>query len=194
MGTEAIPKIEMNIIALADSQSQKDNFVVILEDIEGLKRLPIIIGLHEAQAIAVTLEKINPVRPITHDLFAQTLQALHCTLSEVFIYKYEQEIFYAQLSLKCESNQIKKVEARPSDALALAVRFQCAIYVAKEVLQQNGLDIDQSKSFAAKRGTLEEYTKEELEKMLENLIAKEDYESARRVRDALNKKKGNENL
>ncbi len=185
-------KIEMNIIALADSQSQKENFVVILEDIEGFKRLPIIIGLYEAQAIAVTLEKMNPVRPLTHDLFAQTLKAINYSLFEIFIYKYENEVFYAQLVLKNQHNQITLVEARPSDALALAVRFQCAIYVAKEILQQKGLNIDQSKSFAAKRGTLEEYSEEELEKMLENLIIKEDYESARRVRDALARKKGNQ--
>lgn len=192
MDTADISKTEMNIIALADSQSQKENFVVILEDIAGFKRLPIIIGLYEAQAIAVTLEKMNPVRPITHDLFAQTLQALHCTLTEVFVYKYEQEIFYAQLALKNQQGQTILIEARPSDALALAVRFQCAIYVATEILLQKGLNIDQSKSFAAKRGTLEQYSEAELEKMLENLIAKEDYESARRVRDALSKKKGNQ--
>jgi hypothetical protein len=182
-------KIELNIIALSDSESQPGNYVVILEDVQGFRRLPIIIGTHEAQAIAVTLEKMQPVRPLTHDLFAQTLKALQVELSEVLIHQFENDIFYTKLTLKNSKLQLTYLDARPSDALALAVRFHCPIYIVESIFHQVGLPIDQSKSFAFKRGSLLEYSVEELEKMLSNLLAKEDYESAGRVRDALEKKK-----
>lgn len=186
---EEIKKIELNIIALADSESQKGNYVVILEDVQGFRRLPIIIGTHEAQAIAVTLEKMQPVRPLTHDLFAETLKGLGTKLSEILIHRFEEDIFYTQLILKDSRAQEITMDARPSDALALAVRFHCPIYISESIFLQVGLPIDQSKSFAFKRGSLLEYSITELESMLANLLAKEDYESAGKVRDALEKKR-----
>ncbi len=188
---EEIKKIELNIIALSDSESQPNNYVLILEDVQGFRRLPIIIGSSEAQAIAVTLEKMQPARPLTHDLFAQTLKTLKTVITEVLIHRFENEIFYTQLILKDARLQEFIVDARPSDALALAVRFQCPIYILENILVEAGLPIDQSKSFAFKRGSLLDYSIAELESMLANLLAKEDYESAGRVRDALDKKKNN---
>jgi uncharacterized protein len=183
-------KVELNIIALANSESHPGNFVLILEDVSGFRRLPIVIGASEAQSIAVTLERMQPARPLTHDLFTRTLRTLGVSLKEICITRFESEIFYASLLLHDKDKRPLELDARTSDAIALAVRFECPIYIAAEVLEKTGVAIDQSKSFAFKRGSLYEYSVEELEKLLENVLAKEDYESATRIRNVLAKKKG----
>ncbi|MEM6316554.1 MAG: bifunctional nuclease family protein [Bacteroidota bacterium] len=182
-------KVELNIIALANSESQKGNFALILEEQGGFRRLPIIIGGFEAQAIAIALEKMQPNRPMTHDLFKTTLNALGATLQEVIITKIVKGTFHATLMGTKSDNTPIQVDARSSDAIALAVRFGCPIYTTEEVLDAAGIILDSpSKAFTNKRGQLSDYSLEELERLLKQVLAKEDYESASKIRDAIRKK------
>ncbi len=182
-------KVELNIIALANSESHPGNFVLILEDVIGCRRLPIVIGPNEAQAIAVTLERMQPARPLTHDLFSVTLRLLQASLREVHIWKFEGGIFYANIILADGQKNMHVVDARTSDAVAMAVRFECPIYIEEAVLDQTAESIDESKSFSSKRGSLYEYSVEELQMLLDRVLAKEDYESATKIRKVLDDKK-----
>ncbi|WKN41336.1 bifunctional nuclease family protein [Tunicatimonas pelagia] len=181
-------KIALDVVALTDSESHPGNFALILEERSGGRRLPIVIGKAEAQAIAMALENMQPQRPLTHDLFKQTLEALQATLEEVFIYKMEETIFYANLQLKNSSGQVLTIEARSSDAVALSVRFACPIYTTSEVLDIAGFT-NESSTVVSKKGPFSDYPLKELETLLAKLLAKEDYQSAARIRDVIEKKK-----
>lgn len=182
-------KVELNIIALANSESSKGNYALILEEQKGFRRLPIIIGAFEAQAIAVSLEKMKPNRPLTHDLFKNTLEHAGIKLKEVIISELEGGIFYARLIGKKADGSPLDVDARSSDAIALAVRFGCPIFTTEKIMRDAGVVLDSpSKAFTNKRGSLSEYSLEELQQLLEQVLAKEDYESASKIRDAMGKK------
>ncbi|MEZ4931327.1 MAG: bifunctional nuclease family protein [Saprospiraceae bacterium] len=182
-------KIELNIIALANSESSPGNFSLILEEQNGFRRLPIIIGRFEAQAIAVSLEKMKPSRPLTHDLFKNTLDQAGITLEEVIISELVGGVFHAQLIGKKADGSPLSVDARTSDAIAMAVRFGCPIFTTEEIMHSTGIVLDSpSKAFTNKRGSLSDYSMEELEQLLEQVLAKEDYESASKIRDAIKKK------
>lgn len=182
-------KIELNIIALANSESHKGNFALILEEQNGFRRIPIIIGPSEAQAIAVSLERMTPERPLTHDLFKNCLEALEVTITEVVISHLVEGVFHADLLCRKADGSLLSVEARSSDAIAMAVRFGCPIYTTEEIMQDVGIVLDSpSKTFTNKRGNLLEYSLEELEDLLNQVLAKEDYESAAKIRDAIDKK------
>ena len=150
--------------------------------------MPIVIGKAEAQAIAMALENMQPQRPLTHDLFKLTLEALQSTLEEVFIYKLEDDRFYARLLLNNSSDEPITIEARSSDAVALSVRFTCPIYTTSEVLDAAGFAPD-STVVVGKKGPFSDYPLAELEALLAKLLAKEDYQSAARIRDVIEKKK-----
>ncbi len=183
-------KIELNIIALANSESSKGNFALILEEQKGFRRLPIIIGSFEAQAIAVSLEKMQPSRPLTHDLFKNTLDLSGVSISEVIISELLDGVFYATLlGTKADGSPLQ-VDARSSDAIALAVRYGCPIFTTEAVMEEAGVVFDSpSKAFSNKRGDLSDYSLEELEQLLVQVLAKEDYESASKIRDAIENKK-----
>ena len=182
-------KIELNIIALANSESSEGNFALILEEQKGFRRLPIIIGAFEAQAIAVTLERMKPNRPLTHDLFKNTLDEAGVKINEIIISKLVGGIFYANLIGEKADGSPLKIDARSSDAIAMAVRYGCPIYTTEGVMKKAGIVLDSpSKAFTNKRGSLVDYTMEELEQLLEQVLAKEDYESASRIRDAIERK------
>lgn len=184
-------KVELNIIALANSESKPGNYALVLEEQVGFRRLPIIIGPFEAQAIAISLERMQPNRPLTHDLFKNTLEAGGISISEVVISELIEDTFHAQLIGKKEDGSDLKVDARASDAIAIAVRFGCPIFTTEKIMSIAGIVLDSpSKAFTNKRGKLQDYTTEELEKLLEQVLAKEDYESASKIRDALDRKKG----
>lgn len=179
----------MNIIALASSESHPGNFALILEEQVGFRRLPIVIGPFEAQAIAVSLEKMQPSRPLTHDLFKNTLDQAGIILTEVVISDLVEGAFHATLVGKKANGDPLEIDARSSDAVAMAVRFGCPIYTTESILQSAGIVLDSpSKAFTNKRGKLADYSLEELERLLEQVLAKEDYESASRIRDAISKK------
>ncbi|MCU0324246.1 MAG: bifunctional nuclease family protein [Spirosomaceae bacterium] len=180
-------KIEVVVIALAESESKKGYYALILEEPKSKRRIPIIIGNQEAQAIAIYMERLNPTRPLTHDLFKTVLLQLKSKIKEVFIHTLQDDIFYANVILQNTENQLIEIDARPSDAIALAVRFACPIFISTQVLESSGYEIDEKGR--DKKGSYAEYTLEELEELLEKIIKKEDYESAARVRDAIERRK-----
>lgn len=183
-------KIELNIIALANSESSPGNYALILEEEDGFRRLPIIIGPFEAQAIAISLERMQPKRPMTHDLFKNTLELAGITISAVVISDLIDGTFHATIQGTLPDQKALEVDARSSDAIAMAVRYGCPIYTTEAILEQAGFVLDSpSKAFSSKRGSLSDYSLEELERLLNQVLAKEDYESASKIRDAIEKKK-----
>ncbi len=182
-------KIELNVVALANSDMHPGNFAIILEESEGIRRLPIIIGAFEAQAIAVALENNSPGRPLTHDLFKNTLNALEASVEEIIITELRDGIFFANLLVNYNS-KIWKVDSRTSDAIALAVRFGCPIYTFEAVLDEAGVVVEEQKEIKReKKASLVDYSLTELQDMLNQVIEKEDYESAAKIRDVIEKKK-----
>ena len=182
-------KRELNIIALSESASSKDNFVLVLEENKGFRRIPIIIGAFEAQAIAIALENMKTDRPLTHDLILNVMDKGGFDLREIIISDYKGEVFFAQLVMKSQQGLVN-VDARSSDAIALAVRKPCPIYTYEHILKQTGLVLDNpGKSFGEKRRSLEKYSLNELEILLQRVIEKEDYESARKIQEIIRRKK-----
>ncbi len=179
-------KIELQIIALANSGSNMGNFTLILEELTGLRRLPIIIGPFEAQAIAVALERMYPERPMTHDLFKNTLDEVGVKLSEVFISKMESGIFHARLVGQKNNGQSFEIDARSSDAIAMAVRFACPIFVSESIMNEVGIALDDKEEVdTVKRGDLSSYSLAELQEMLNEVLEKEEYEKAAKIRNAM---------
>jgi uncharacterized protein len=198
--------VQLNIIGLTYSQSQSNAYALLLGEEKGPRRLPIVIGAFEAQSIAIALEKTNiPPRPLTHDLFTSLALSYNIYLKEVMIHKLNNGIFYS--TLVCElDGDIKKLDSRTSDAIALALRFNCPIYTYESILEQAGIILDKDK--AAKtpkinyvKNTLPKDEKEkvpkqiqseptliELNKKLTQALEKEDYEKAAIIRDELNRR------
>ena len=183
-------KVELNIIALANSESSKGNYALILEERQGFRRLPIIIGPFEAQAIAISLEKMQPNRPLTHDLLKNALDAVGAIIDEVLISELIDGVFHALLLGTRADGSPLRVDARSSDAIAMAIRFSCPIFTTEAIMQEVGIVLDSpSKAFTNKRGSLSDYSLEELEQLLAQVLAKEDYESASKIRDAIARKR-----
>lgn len=182
-------EVELHISALNTSTTSQGNFVMLLQDVEGSRKLPILIGLQEAQSIAVALEQMQPLRPLTHDLFLRTLESLHASLVCVRITDVQNNIFMAVLVIKNAQLEFIEIDSRCSDAIALAIRQQCPILIPEVLLNERAvLESGQGKIFSEKRGQLEQYSLLELYDMLDNLLKKEDYESATIVRDIIAKK------
>lgn len=183
-----MPNHELWIVALSESQSKPSQYALILEDTVSKRRIPLIIGVAEAQAIAMSMEKMQPFRPQTHDLFATTIQKMNLVLTQVVITHFENEVFYASIFLK-NGLETLEIDARPSDAIALAVRLGCSIFATDTVIEQSAYFFDDK--IRDKKGSYAEYTMDELEELLKKIIAKEDYESAVRVRAAIERRKAN---
>ena len=190
-------KIRLNILGLSYSQTQSGAYALILSEEEGERRIPIIIGGVEAQSIAIKLEGLMPPRPLTHDLFLNFAQAFGVVLQEVVLYKLEEGIFYSELVCCKEGDQIVKLDSRTSDAVALALRFNCPIFTYEDILNKAGIVIDfenieeprETKKKSKKKGTdYSAFTVTELQSMLQNAIEKEDYEKASQIRDEINKR------
>jgi uncharacterized protein len=181
-------KKELAIVALSDSASQANSYALILEDTETNRRIPIIIGLSEAQAIAVTMERMQAIRPLTHDLMKNTLDALGVKLKEVLIHSLIEGVFHAVLILEKEDGSLLQIDSRTSDAIALAVRCNTPIVAYDNVIEEAGI---LSESFWAthKKGSFADYSVEDLEDLLKKVIEKEDYESAVRIREVINRRK-----
>lgn len=198
--------VQLNIIGLTYSQSQSNAYALLLGEEKGNRRLPIVIGAFEAQSIAVALEKKSiPPRPLTHDLFTSLALSYNIYLKEVMIHKLKNGIFYS--TLVCELNgEIKQIDSRTSDAIALALRFNCPIYTYEGILKQAGIILDEkettnlslannsseSSDGISTKETLNfnitEQTKLELESKLTVALEKEDYELAALIRDELNRR------
>ncbi|MGE4585898.1 MAG: bifunctional nuclease domain-containing protein [Mangrovibacterium sp.] len=189
-------KIKLNILGLSVSQTQSGAYALVLAEENGDRRIPIIIGPVEAQAIAIQLEGLKPPRPLTHDLFKNLSVAFDITISEVIIYKLEEGIFYSELVCNTDSQEIR-IDSRTSDAVALALRFKCPIYTTSEILHKAGIVIDPEGSAAAgyeadsenKAGEFGNYNITELNKMLNEAVGNENYERASRIRDEINRRK-----
>lgn len=204
-------KIELEIVALSHSITQTHSYAVVLGEVSGLRRLPIVIGGFEAQAIAVALERMEPSRPLTHDLFSNFMTTFNIELNEVLIYKLEEGIFFAQLVCQNDGD-IVEIDARTSDALALAVRAGCRIYTYENILETAGLFLDQSEGGddepekpAESRGAsssgakvtsggtdkdLKNMSLEDLNALLQQVLEQEDYVRAIPIRDEINSRKG----
>ncbi|MFH0894585.1 MAG: bifunctional nuclease family protein [Bacteroidota bacterium] len=194
-------KIRLEIMGITYSQTQSGAYALILGEAEGKRRLPIIIGGFEAQAIAIELEKMRPTRPLTHDLFKSFSTEFNINVFEVLIHKFAEGVFYSKLV--CESQEkIAEIDSRTSDAVALAVRFNCPIYTYENVLEAAGVALDETKdsteSGAAESDDLSsvkadsefsDMNLKELEEQLTGAIDDEDYEKASRIRDEITKKK-----
>lgn len=188
-GSKKMKNVELNISALNASTTSAGNFVMVLQEINSIRRLPIIIGLQEAQSIAVALEQMQPVRPLTHDLFLTTIQLLKANLEYVKICSIKDSTFISVIVIKDSNQKIIEIDSRTSDAVALAVRQKCSIFIDEDLLAQLAVaEPSQGRIFTDKRGQLEQYSLEELYDILSSLLEKEDYESATVVRDIISKK------
>lgn len=172
--------------------SQSNNYAVILGEVDGTRRLPIVIGGFEAQAIAISLERMNTNRPLTHDLFKSTMDSFSINLNSIVISDLVEGIFYAQLI--CEQNGEKvEIDSRTSDALALAVRFDCPIYTYDFILEAAGvvLDAPDETEFVEKDTEgMVSHSMDTLTEMLEDALNDENYEKAAQIRDEIKRRKG----
>ena len=195
-------KIGLDIIGLSYSQTQSGAYALVLAEKKGKRRLPIIIGGFEAQAIAIELEKMTPTRPLTHDLFKNFAISFDISVKEVLIYNLVEGIFFSKIV--CERDgQINEIDARTSDAIAIGVRFNCPIFTYENILSSAGIlldeqqDNDQELDFDEENEanqSADPYGKlnvEELENQLNSAIENEDYELASRIRDEINKRSAN---
>lgn len=193
-------KVKLEIVGLSYSQTQTGAYALVLGEAKGKRRLPIIIGGFEAQAIAIELEKMTPSRPLTHDLFKSFAEGFNFTVNEVLIYNLVEGIFFSKIICNNGKKEVE-VDARTSDAIALAVRFNCPINTYEFILSQAGIILDDDAVSPAKQGeeiedliNIEEsdYLKkssEELKQLLESALRDEDYEKASKIRDELNNRK-----
>lgn len=190
-------KLELDIVALSHSVTQSHNYAVVLGEVEGSRRLPIVIGGFEAQAIAVAMEQMAPNRPLTHDLFKNTLEIFGIDLKEVVINNLLDGVFYAKLVCIKDSEEFE-IDSRTSDAIAMAVRFDCPIYTFDFIMEAAGVELEESaegdepilkkKSGTGKKGQYDQMSASALKKLLKDVIAEEDYEKAAQIRDELNKR------
>lgn len=190
-------KIKLVISGLSYSQTQSGAYALMLTEVGGKRKLPIVIGGFEAQAIAVELEKMKPNRPLTHDLFKSFAVAFEVEIKEIVIYNFDEGIFYAKII--CEKDGVTtEIDSRTSDAIAIGVRFDCPIFTFDKILEDAGTLIDdefdqedlshfedEGEEFENVSETLSLSSTEDLEKLLQEAIENEDYESASKIRDEL---------
>ncbi|MFS2190292.1 bifunctional nuclease domain-containing protein [Mucilaginibacter sp. Mucisp84] len=195
-------KIKLDIVGLSYSQTQSGAYALVLGEVSGRRRLPIIIGSFEAQAIAIEIEKMTPSRPLTHDLFKSFAQAYQIEVQEVIIYNLVDGIFYAKLVCS-DGKRSVEIDARTSDAIAVAVRFDCPIFTYEFILSTAGIVIEgndfvylenineapEEKSVSASVSGYASISTEELKTKLQEALAEESYEKAAKIRDELNKRK-----
>lgn len=193
-------KIKLDIIGLSYSQTQTGAYALVLGESAGKRRLPIIIGGFEAQAIAIEIEKLTPSRPLTHDLFKSLSTVYNINISEAIIYNLVDGIFYAKL-ICTDGKVIKEIDSRTSDAIAIAVRFNCPIYTYEFILSSAGIVIEggdvetveksKTKSTVPPKEDrdLSKKSLKDLKEMLANAINRESYEQAALIRDEIVKRK-----
>ena len=197
-------KIELEIVALSHSITQTHSYAVVLGEVNGLRRLPIVIGGFEAQAIAVALEKMQPSRPLTHDLMKNFMTAFNIELHEIIISDLQEGIFYSKLVCSSDNDTIE-IDSRTSDALALAVRFGCPVYTYEHILESAGILMEDPGTGKKKKtatvtsegpeestggkGDLKSMTLEDLNTLLNEVLEQEDYIRAIAIRDEINARK-----
>lgn len=199
-------KVKLEILGLSASHSQSGSFALVLGEELGNRRLPIIIGMFEAQAIAVEMENISSNRPMTHDLFKSFAKGFDITLSEIVISNLREGVFYARMICQQPSTGKEvEIDARPSDAIAIGLRFNVPIYAYESILQEAGIVLsDEEEEASGIKQAKEQYdtaeeppttsisslSDEKLEQMIQEAIESEDYEKAAKIRDELNRREG----
>ncbi|MET0299921.1 MAG: bifunctional nuclease family protein [Flavitalea sp.] len=196
-------KIELEIVALSHSITQTHSYAVVLGEVNGLRRLPIVIGGFEAQAIAVALEKMHPSRPLTHDLMKNFMNAFNIELQEIIICDLQEGIFYSKLICASEHDTVE-IDSRTSDALALAVRFGCPVYTYDNILESAGILMEDpankkkqpkeavaSAEISSGQEDLKALSADELNNLLNEVLDQEDYIRAIAIRDEINSRKKN---
>lgn len=193
-------RIRLKILGLSYNQLQSGAFALILAEDDGPYRIPVVIGAPEAQSIAIRMEGVRTPRPITHDLFVSFAQAFGVRLREVFIYKFEDGIFYSELTFT-DGERTVVLDARTSDAVAIAIRTDAPIYTTREIVEQTGFIIEEAadqerpaenvarREQSPEGPRLEQLALEELEKMLARAIEDENYEEAARINNVIKQKK-----
>ena len=190
-------KIKLEIKGLSYSQASSGAYALILGEVEGKRRLPIVIGGAEAQSIAMELEKIKPARPLTHDLFKSFADAFNIKLIEVIIYKFSEGVFYSKLLCSSDNNELS-IDSRTSDAVALAIRFGSDIYTVAEVMNDAAIVIEEETETeetveeeveATGDNPLEALSLTSLDEELQKAVAEENYERASNIRDEINHRK-----
>lgn len=196
-------KIKLDIVGLSYSQTQSGAYALVLGEVNGRRRLPIIIGGFEAQAIAIEIEKMTPSRPLTHDLFKSFAESYNINILEVIIYNLVDGIFYAKL-LCSDGKKNMEIDARTSDAIALAVRFECPIYTYEFILATAGIIIegtdfvfldnlegpaDETMAAPQAQSNFSSLTDDELKSKLQEALTEEAYEKAAKIRDEIARRK-----
>jgi uncharacterized protein len=202
-------KVKLNVLGISYSQTQTGAYALVLAEENGRRRIPIIVGGFEAQAIAIQLEGLKPPRPLTHDLFLNFAHTFNIDLLEITVYKLEEGVFYSKLT--CDNGQrIIEIDARTSDAIALALRFKCPIYTTEDILKKAGIILDFEKEAAVQSASeqqpdsppknikiqdnsftedLKNNNLQELKDLLNDAIMEENYEKASLIRDEINRRK-----
>lgn len=193
--------VELEVLGLSSNHTQSGSFTLILGESNGTRRLPIVIGMFEAQAIAIEMEKIVPNRPMTHDLFKSFASSFNFDLEKIVISDVKEGVFYAIIFGTNNSTEVQ-IDSRPSDAVAIAVRFGCPIYGSEKVMSEIAMEATeeekkeenvakksaQEKPAPKKDTRLKDFSLDKLNQMLDKAIADEDYEKAARIRDEINKR------
>lgn len=189
-------KILLNITAIATSEIQSNSFVIILKEEEGNRQLPIVIGAFEAQAIAIAIENIPHNRPLTHDLFKDFMVKMGARLTEIVISNILDGVFHATVYVETAAGESFTIDSRTSDAIAMAVRFQCPIYAIPKVLDEAGIVFDSMSEPQPPRPPasqkLANLSKDKLMAMLEKALENEEYEKAAKIRDELKNRKSSD--
>lgn len=202
-------KIELEVLALSHSITHSHSYAVVLGEVNGSRRIPIVIGGFEAQAIAIALENMSPSRPLTHDLMKNMCDAFKMELKEVNISDLSEGIFYSKLTFENTDGGEMEIDSRTSDALALALRFNCPIYTSEEIIESAGImtkemeeaeqileeelddeeELEMELEEISKPSNIDDFSIEQLEKALDEALNNEDYEKAAQLRDELSKRK-----
>lgn len=190
-------RIELDIVALSHSMTQSHNYAVVLGERKGQRRLPIVIGSFEAQAIAVAMERMVPNRPLTHDLFKSTLDTFDIQLKEVVINNLLDGIFYARL-ICVRDGELFEIDSRTSDAIAMAVRFECPIYTYDFILEAAGVVLEEQEDGSLRAAqvansnldsdSIETFSMDALQSKLQEVLEAEDYEMAAKIRDEIKRR------
>jgi len=192
-------RVKLKVMGISYSQTQSGAYALILIEENGDRRIPIIIGGFEAQAIVIKLENLDPPRPLTHDLFKKFADEFNISVIEVMIYKLEEGVFFSKLV--CNNGEKEySIDSRTSDAVAIALRFGCPIFITEEILKKAGITVNPADSeissvnevesfFEPEKTKYDTYSDEELYKMIDEAIKTEDYERAAAVRDEIDKRK-----
>jgi bifunctional DNase/RNase len=192
-------RVKLKVMGISYSQTQSGAYALILIEENGDRRIPIIIGGFEAQAIVIKLENLDPPRPLTHDLFKKFADEFNIAVIEVMIYKIEEGVFFSKLVC---NNGVKEysIDSRTSDAVAIALRFGCPIYITDDILKKAGITVNSPESelssvnevenfFEPESTKYDTFSDEELFKMIDEAIKTEDYEKAAAVRDEISKRR-----